>query len=191
MRHVVAAVLGLVLAPVLLYALGWGTAVAAAAWSDNPGSATPEALAAAGVLLVVGVGMAMLIRGLSPLTALIVGLGFLALNVVDLVALPASELLPRSAAGVVRIDWVGTAGLLEQNIIAMLGVAIVVSVLAPSRWRARRAAAGPDEEFWSTVKHAVEQEESERGPGERTTPVPGSSPSPGRDLAETNGPPQP
>lgn len=146
MRYFVAAVLGLVLAPVLLYALGWATAAAAASWSDGPGPATSAGMAATGVLVIVGVGIAVLIRGLSPLTALIVGLGFLALNVMHLVAVPASAVLPSSAGGI-EIEWVGTAALLQQSVVAMLGVALVVSALSPARWRTGPAAAEPDPDY--------------------------------------------
>lgn len=185
MRHFVGLVLGIILAPLLLYALGWGAAVAAASWSQGSGAVTMEGLAAAGALAVAGIVVAMLTRAFPPLGAFIVGAAFVALNALNLMYHSIVEMLLQPW-GPARLDWTGANVLLQADIIGMIGVALLFSALAPRRWR--REPQPPAEDDHDYMSYIADEPEPRwpsdhmgghvRTPGDVTAPgagFPGSS----------------
>ncbi|MQA87997.1 MAG: hypothetical protein GEV03_26095 [Streptosporangiales bacterium] len=136
MRHLVGLILGIVLAPVLLYGAAWGSShvlQAAARLAVNR-----ETVLGIGALLLVGVVVGALtsMRWLSPVGALVAGLFYLGLTVAFLADFRVvGDLFPR---GVLVLSFIGTGG------VALLGAILVVSAMSPTRWRPVRVAAEPD-----------------------------------------------
>lgn len=127
LRHIIGLVVGLILAPILCFALGWGY-VMSIRTTLAPSGLTGEVLLGTGILVLVGAtaGAMAAMRRLSPLAPLIAGVFLVALSGVYLLFPIAMEtLLPPGVGNYLDIRFFGS----------VLGPLLVVSALSPSRWR--------------------------------------------------------
>jgi hypothetical protein len=145
-RHVIALLLGIVLAPTLLVGLGWSSSrlyhifsLASSSWNDE--------LMPVGIILVCALIYAVIIGSrISPLAGFVSGAPFLTLQV--LVLIPSSLNFLRSlnlpeSIGLLPLGFTGT-----PLVIGALGV---IPVVIPSRWAAKRSRKastnGPSSDF--------------------------------------------
>ncbi len=138
MRHVFGIIAGIVLAPLLPLAIGYGMDRVAIS-ARNFSSFNSYALVGLGALLLAGViiGLLASTRWLSPVASLIVGVVYVAVTAVFVApGTILAELLPSDGllGDLARWIWVVTA----QGFLGLLGVALVVSSLTPRRWRRER-----------------------------------------------------
>jgi hypothetical protein len=142
-RHFV----GLILAPVLAVTLfaggGWGTQMIRAAQHGGIGLNSMSGLLALAAVAGTGLLLGLLLVGprVSPLAAGLPGLALLAWTAL-LVGRPASALRLIPMHG--RDMGIGFQVLLTSGILALLGMAMIVPLFVPSRWRRRRRAAAYD-----------------------------------------------
>jgi len=138
-RHFV----GLILAPVLAVTLfaggGWGTQMIRAAQHEGIGLNSMSGLLALAAVAGTGLLLGLLLVGprVSPLAAGLPGLALLAWTAL-LVSRPASALRLIPMHG--RDVGDGFQVLLTSGILALLGMAMIVPLFVPSRWRRRRRA---------------------------------------------------
>lgn len=146
MRHAAGLVLGLLLGAAALAAAGWGyfRAVSGLALADPQSSEVLSGLGvAAGAGLVIGLLAAA--RWLSPVAALLAGLGYVGLTAFYVLADDElGDLLPNSEVGR------GVEGLIASGMLALAGVALLVSAIMPHRWAAR-APSGQAEPMYSDL----------------------------------------
>lgn len=141
MRHFLGFVVGIVLAPVLLYAGAWGLrrgmviVLEAEATGRTAREYDGRALTAFLVLLAVGIllGVLATARWLSPVAPLVVGLAFLVATLAMVVrSQPTVNLIHRHLHG-------HPAGYLivglTSGFVALVGGLMLVAAVAPSRWR--------------------------------------------------------
>jgi hypothetical protein len=147
MRHLVGIVLAIVAALVIFFAGGWGylrllrTPAATGSLASLPAGggsliSNHNLLAAFGALLAVGlvVGILMGVPRISPLAAGLPGLALLALTGLYLAGVRhAVQLIPLRT-------WtfgVGFEAMLFDGVLALAGLAMVIPLFVPSRWRRR------------------------------------------------------
>jgi hypothetical protein len=137
MRHVTGFFLALVMAAVLYGAAGWGTerldvlrAHGTSLLSLHGGLAL-AALVGTGLLL----GVVLVAPAVSPLAAVLPGLGLLAWSAYLAVSPgPARRLIPLSASHAAEL---GFRTLLSSGILALIGAVMIIPLFVPSRWRRR------------------------------------------------------
>lgn len=140
MRHVLGFVLGVLLAPALVYGAGWGFARAGAALDPVGQTVTDrtELYGAFALMAAVGLvaGVVMVARWASPLATLIpalVLLGWSGYFVAD----PGKALeLPGKVPPAGELDT-ALQLLLTSGVFALLGVALLMPAWQPRRWRRR------------------------------------------------------
>ena len=154
MRHLVGIVLAIVAAVVIFFAGGWGYLKLLRAPSSSGALATlpagggsllhnHNAVVATAALLAVGLvaGLLIAIPWVSPLAAGLPGLALLALTGVYLASVRrAVHLIPLQT----HIYGQGFEAMLFDGVLALAGLAMVIPLFVPSRWR-RRAGRYPGE----------------------------------------------
>ncbi|GII27863.1 hypothetical protein [Planotetraspora mira] len=154
MRHFFGLLLGVVVAAAVLLGGGWASqeVVRGAAQNLDPAKDT-RMLIAIGVMAVVGLLLGLVLVGrVSPLATFIPSLVLLAWTVVYVLDVSRAAGLAPTGSGL-QLDLAqagrGMLSLLSTGVFGMLGVALFVPVLMPSRW------AGPvrdeEEEYEETV----------------------------------------
>jgi len=146
MRHVVGVMLALVLAAALFAGGGWGVQMISSLQRDGTGL-----ISMTGVLAVVAVvatgallGVLLVTPGVSPLAAGLPGLALLAWTALLLVSSArAQALIPLHGHDVEA----GFRTLLTSGVLALLGMAMIVPLFVPSRWRRRADADGDFGDF--------------------------------------------
>jgi hypothetical protein len=145
MRHLVGIVLAVAAALVLFFAGGWGYLRLRASAATGPSASLPaqgslitnhNVLAALGALLAVGLVAGILIAAprISPLAAGLPGLALLALTGLYLVSVRhAVQLIPLRT----RAYGAGFEDMLADGVLAMAGLAMIIPLFVPSRWRRR------------------------------------------------------
>lgn len=143
MRHVIGFLIGILVTAALLFGTGWGIqgAVQGAANAVAPVNQS-QVLIGLGVLAAVGLVLGLvLIARMSPLTVFIPSIALLAWTVVYVLDVnramnlaPVAENLQQDLIRSGR----GMQTLLASGVYLMLGIALFIPVLMPSRW------AGPD-----------------------------------------------
>ncbi|WP_239128238.1 hypothetical protein [Planobispora siamensis] len=143
MRHVVGLLIGLLMTAVLLLGGGWAAATALTRPAPTPGG-TPlppgdtKLWIALGVMAGIGLLLGLIIAGrVSPLAGFVPSMVLLAWTVIYILdAGRALSLLPEVPIFHESLAQApaGMGALLSSGIYAMLGVALFVPVLIPSRW---------------------------------------------------------
>ncbi|MBE3011047.1 hypothetical protein IL992_17890 [Microbispora sp. NEAU-D428] len=147
MRHFFGLLLGVVVAAALLLGGGWASqeAVRGAAQSIDPAKDT-RMLIALGVMAVVGLLLGLVLVGrVSPLATFVPSMTLLAWTVVYLLDVSrAASLVPTGPSVQAELLQAGRGmlTLLSTGVYGLLGVALFLPVLMPSRW----ARPEPDEE---------------------------------------------
>lgn len=147
MRHFFGLLLGVVVAAALLLGGGWASqeAVRGAAQSVDPAKDT-RMLIALGVMAVVGLLLGLVLVGrVSPLATFVPSMALLAWTVVYVLDVSrAASLVPSGPSVQAELLQAGRGMLmlLSTGVYALLGVALFLPVLMPSRW----ARPEPDEE---------------------------------------------
>ncbi|TQS27103.1 hypothetical protein [Microbispora sp. KK1-11] len=147
MRHFFGLLLGVVVAAALLLGGGWASqeAVRGAAQSIDPAKDT-RMLIALGVMAVVGLLLGLVLVGrVSPLATFVPSMALLAWTVVYVLDVSrAASLLPTGPSVQAELLQAGRGmlTLLSTGVYGLLGVALFLPVLMPSRW----ARPEPDEE---------------------------------------------
>lgn len=137
MRHLIGIVLGIAMGAALFFGGGWGFhGLNVLALSTHPHLTSSSALASIGALLGTGVlaGVLMAVPQISPLATGVPGVAALAATALY-VARPARALslipLKHSNFGF------GVHAMLVTGMFALVGAAMLVPLLVPSRWRKR------------------------------------------------------
>ncbi|WP_240506413.1 hypothetical protein [Thermoactinospora rubra] len=149
MRHFAGLLVGLVVTAALLGGAGWATFQAQAGAAATPSGGRPLWIAL-GAMAAVGLVLGLVLAGrISPLATFVPSMVLLAWTVVYALDVGrALSLIPRepSVHQLVRDVGAGTQTLLTTGVYALLGVALFIPVLMPSRW-SRRDEELEDEEF--------------------------------------------
>lgn len=140
-RHIFGFILGLLVAPALVWATGWGF-MRAQELKNNTGT---NLFAALGAMAAVGlvVGVLMVAKWASPLATLLPGLSLVSWTIVY-------ALNPQRAALKLPVgDAIeqGMETLLITGIYALVGLALMIPTFTPSRWRGRGANRNDDDFF--------------------------------------------
>ena len=146
MRHLVGVVLAIVLAAIVFFAASWGylkLLIGPARTGTLPGGGgsllhNHAVLEGFGVLLAVGLIAGLLIAAprISPLAAGLVGLALLAWTGLYLVSVRrAVQYIPLKG----RPYGAGFEAMLFDGVLALVGLALVIPLFIPSRWRSKRA----------------------------------------------------
>ncbi|MQA94728.1 MAG: hypothetical protein GEV11_08785 [Streptosporangiales bacterium] len=137
MRHLLGLVLGILLAPALLLGTGWAYPRALEAAGGTLGPLSNQALGAYGALLGAGLVLGLIIASrVSPLIPVLPGLAMLGWTGA-LLALGTRALeLPSWALPAGDVTQ-GVTTLLQGGVYAMLGLALLIPLFQPSRWRRR------------------------------------------------------
>jgi hypothetical protein len=159
MRHFIGIVLAVAAALVLFFAGGWGylrlrvpaTTGQLASLPAQGGSliSNHNVLAALGALLATGLVAGILIAAprISPLAAGLPGLALLALTGLYLASVRhAVQLIPLRT----RAFGAGFEDMLVDGVLAMVGLAMVIPLFVPSRWRRRRGGRADDDDILGT-----------------------------------------
>jgi hypothetical protein len=138
MRHLFGIVLGIGLSVALFFGGGWGFhGLNVLALSTHPHMTGKTALISIGVLLATGVllGVAMAVPQISPLATAVPGVIALAATALY-VAKPsrALSLIPMKHTNF----GLGAHAMLVTGMFALLGIAMLVPLFVPSRWRRRQ-----------------------------------------------------
>lgn len=139
MRHFFGLLLGVVVAAALLLGGGWASqeAVRGAAQSVDPAKDT-RMLIALGVMAVVGLLLGLVLVGrVSPLAAFVPSMALLAWTVVYILDVSrAASLVPTGPSVQAELLQAGRGmlTLLSTGVYGLLGVALFLPVLMPSRW---------------------------------------------------------
>ncbi|WP_432921610.1 hypothetical protein ACQPZZ_22740 [Microbispora sp. CA-135349] len=139
MRHFFGLLLGALVAAALLLGGGWASqeAVRGAAQSVDPAKDT-RMLIALGVMAVVGLLLGLVLVGrVSPLAAFVPSMALLAWTVVYVLDVSrAASLVPTGPAVQAELLQAGRGmlTLLSTGVYGLLGVALFLPVLMPSRW---------------------------------------------------------
>ena len=149
MRHLIGVVLAIVMAAAVFFAASWGyLKLLAGSAKDGVGPAGGSlihdhaVLEGLGVLLAVGLlaGILMAVPVISPLASGLPGLGLLAWTGLYLFSVRrAVQYIPLKS----QSYGTGFEDLLFDGVLALAGLAMIVPLFVPSRWRSRAAAAGP------------------------------------------------
>jgi hypothetical protein len=139
MRHVAGLFLAVIMALVLFAGAGWGTErigvlrAAHHSLESRSGGLALAALVGTGLLL----GIVLVAPRISPLAAVLPGLGLLAWSAYMVInGSAASRLIPMRGQAV----GAGFRALLASGILALIGALLVIPLFVPSRWRRRRPA---------------------------------------------------
>ncbi|MDA0637910.1 hypothetical protein OUY22_31260 [Nonomuraea sp. MCN248] len=137
-RHVLGLVAGLILPPLILLALLYGTAE----FTLSAQRFFAVSWTALGVLLAAAAGLAVLAASrLSPLASLLGGLQYTVLGLLPVLELTGLRILPRDwlprplSAGYMNLGYLG--------FLLLLGVLLLVASAFPARWRGRPAPSAP------------------------------------------------
>ncbi len=150
MRHLIGLILALAMAAALFFAATWGylrVTTLAGHLSRLPGGGGPlltdpgargALIALAGTGLLAGILVAA--PRISPLAAGLPGLALLGLTALYLVSI-------RRAAGLIPLQshtsGTGFEAMLASGLLGAAGLAMIIPLFVPSRWRSRRAVAEP------------------------------------------------
>ena len=185
MRHLTGIVLAIVMTAALFCAATWGYVRFLAQSSRLPAGASllsdHHALFALGALAGTGLLAGILIAAprISPLAAGLPGLLLVGLSVLYLVSVRrADELIPLRS----HVFGTGFETLLARGLLGAAGLAMIVPLFVPSRWRSRRSAEladefGPDgTEHWRTGRRGCGVRRHARagasaGPADPTAPA--------------------
>jgi hypothetical protein len=141
-RHIFGFILGILVAPAMLWATGWGV-MRATELKNQTGANLFVAIGAMGAAGVV-MGVLMVARWSSPLATLLPGLGLVGWTVVYAINPQRAALeLPGTAAIQPTMET-----LLVTGVYGLLGMALMMPTFHPSRWRAKGAADRSGEEFF-------------------------------------------
>ncbi|HYZ56290.1 MAG TPA: hypothetical protein VE733_22705 [Streptosporangiaceae bacterium] len=159
MRHFVGIVLAIAAALVLFFAGGWGYLRLRVPAATGPLASLPtqsgslisdhNVLAALGALLATGLTAGVLIAAprISPLAAGLPGLALLALTGLYLASVRhAVQLIPLRT----RAFGAGFEDMLADGVLAMAGLAMIIPLFVPSRWRRRGSPANADDDILAT-----------------------------------------
>ncbi|MFC4530660.1 hypothetical protein [Sphaerisporangium dianthi] len=147
MRHFLGLLLGVIVTAVLLAGTGWASQdaarglVAGAAAAVDPVRDT-TALVGLGAMLVAGLVLGLVVAGrVSPLATFVPSMALLAWTVIYTLdvhrALGLAPTDPSMNPMIVQAGK-GMQDLLGKGVFAMLGIALFIPVLMPSRWAGRR-----------------------------------------------------
>jgi hypothetical protein len=148
MRHLIGVVLAIVMAAAVFFAGSWGylklLGESAKATAPASGSLIHDhaVLEGFGVLLAVGLlaGILMVLPMISPLAAGLPGLALLAWTGLYLFSVGrAVQYIPLKS----QTYGTGFETLLSDGVLALAGLAMIVPLFVPSRWRSRRVVAAP------------------------------------------------
>jgi hypothetical protein len=141
MRHVLGFVIGVVVAAVILFGTGWASQdVVRGAVSGVAPVSNGRILVGLGVMALAGLVLGLVLVGrISPLAAFVPSMVLLAWTVVY--ALDVTRAMNLAPVGPALQQDLAQAGrgmvsLLASGVFAMLGVALFIPVLMPSRWAA-------------------------------------------------------
>ena len=152
MRHFFGLLVGVVVAAALLLGGGWASqeAVRGAAQSVDPANDT-RMLIALGVMAVAGLLLGLvLVGGVSPLAAFVPSMALLAWTVVYVLDVSrAASLVPTGPSVEAELLQAGRGmlTLLSTGVYGLLGVALFLPVLMPSRWAGREREEEQEEEY--------------------------------------------
>ncbi|WP_169946272.1 hypothetical protein [Microbispora sp. H11081] len=152
MRHFFGLLVGVVVAAALLLGGGWASqeAVRGAAQSVDPANDT-RMLIALGVMAVAGLLLGLVLVGrVSPLAAFVPSMALLAWTVVYVLDVSrAASLVPTGPSVEAELLQAGRGmlTLLSTGVYGLLGVALFLPVLMPSRWAGREREEEQDEEY--------------------------------------------
>ena len=139
MRHLLGVILGVVLAAALVAGGGWGyNRLAHAMTLASPHLTGTRSLLALAALLGTGLLLGLLLAGprVSPLATVLPGLAALAWTALYVVSQHrAIQIVPMQSSHVGK----GAVVLLETGVYALLGIAMLIPLFIPSRWRRRVA----------------------------------------------------
>ncbi|RCG33401.1 hypothetical protein DQ384_02495 [Sphaerisporangium album] len=148
MRHFLGLLLGVVVTAVLLAGAGWASQDAVRGMVSVAGGTAVDpvrdtkALVGIGAMLVVGLLFGLVVAGrVSPLATFVPSMALLAWTVIYALDVNrALNLAPTDAAMDPMIVQAGKGmqDLLSRGVFALLGIALFVPVLMPSRWTGRR-----------------------------------------------------
>lgn len=145
MRHLLGVILGVILAAALVAGGGWGyNRLAHTVALSSPHLTSTRSLLALGALLGTGLLLGLLLAGprVSPLATVLPGLAALGWTAAYVVSQHrAVQIIPMKSSHVAQ----GAEVLLETGIYALLGMAMLIPLFVPSRWR-RPVLAGEEEE---------------------------------------------
>lgn len=151
MRHLVGVMLAIVMAAALFFVASWGylkLLIGPAGLGRLPGGGgsllhNHAVLEGFGVLLAVGLlaGLLMAVPRISPLAAGLPGLALLAWTGLYLFSVRRGvQYIPLKS----RPYGTGFEALLFDGVLALIGMAMVIPLFVPSRWRGRRAVSEPE-----------------------------------------------
>jgi hypothetical protein len=139
MRHVLGLVIGLAATAALLYGAGWATVEFLKGAQLTAGNPIDDTNVLLGLAALAGVGLVygLVIAGrISPLAAFVPSIVLLAWTVVYVLDVRRALDLAQTVASDSQYA-AGMHALLASGVYAMLGVALFVPVLMPSRWARR------------------------------------------------------
>ena len=149
MRHFAGLLIGLVVTAALLGGGGWAVQQALGSAAASPAGGQKMWIAL-GAMAAVGLVVGLVVAGrVSPLATFVPSLVLLAWTVVYALDMNrALSLIPDQASvnGIVRDAAFGDKTLLTTGVFALLGVAMFIPVLIPSRWARREYEVGEDYE---------------------------------------------
>ncbi|GAA1268163.1 hypothetical protein GCM10009677_20800 [Sphaerisporangium rubeum] len=157
MRHFLGLLLGIVMSAVLTAGAGWASQDVARGLLSTAGGAPPvdpvrdtKALVAIGAMAVAGLLLGLVVAGrVSPLATFVPSMVLLAWTVIYVLDVNrALGLAPTDPGLDPRIVQAGRGmqDLLAKGVFAMLGIALFIPVLMPSRWAGRHAEEPYEEE---------------------------------------------
>jgi hypothetical protein len=151
MRHLLGVILGVLLGAALVAGGGWGyNRLARAMTMASPNLTDTRLLLALAALLGTGLLLGLLLAGsrVSPLATALPGLAALGWTAVYVVSRNrALQYVPMKSSHV----SLGAEALLETGIYALLGIAMLIPLFIPSRWRSRRFEEEEEAEDLSTT----------------------------------------
>jgi hypothetical protein len=142
MRHLVGVILAVALTATVFFAGAWGVGRilvlrgALTATGTSNALTTPRALFAVGAVLATGlvIGIFLAVPAVSPLATGLPGIVFIALSTLVVMHSPyATKYLPLPGTHFAS----GFTFLLFSGVLGLIGVALVVPLVVPSRWRRR------------------------------------------------------
>jgi hypothetical protein len=147
MRHLLGVILGIILAAALVAGGGWGyNRMAHAMTMASPNLTSTRSLLVLAALLGTGLLLGLLLAGpwVSPLATVLPGIAAIAWTALYVVsAHRALQLVPMKTSHVAK----GAEVLLETGVYALVGVAMLVPLFVPSRWRRPELVDAEEEEI--------------------------------------------
>lgn len=162
MRHFLGLLLGIVMSAVLTAGAGWASQDVARGLLSTAGGAPPvdpvrdtKALVAIGAMAVAGLLLGLVVAGrVSPLATFVPSMVLLAWTVIYVLDVNRALGLAPTGPGLdPRIVQAGRGmqDLLAKGVFAMLGIALFIPVLMPSRWAGRHTEEPYEEESQEPV----------------------------------------